>query len=211
MRPLQSPDEATLALSALCNGVKWMKVFATALVCCIAAFSAGVSVAQKADAGLYVPTPQTIVDAMLDMAGVGATDHVIDLGSGDGRIVRTAARRLGATGVGVEIDDQLVSMAQDAAAKDGVTTRAQFVSHDLWTFDTSKASVVTVYLLPRALPRLKQKLLAELKPGTRVVAHDYPFPDWEPTQRIGVHEPAKLAGNGDDKAYLYLYVIPARN
>ena len=188
-----------------------MKVFATALVCCIAAFSAGVSAAQKADAGLYVPTPQTIVDAMLDMAGVGATDHVIDLGSGDGRIVRTAARRFGATGVGVEIDDKLVSMAQDAAAKEGTNARAQFVSHDLWTFDTSKASVVTVYLLPRALPRLKQKLLAELKPGTRVVAHDYPFPDWEPTQRIVVHEPAKLAVNGDDKAYLYLYVIPARN
>lgn len=169
------------------------------------------ALAQKADAGLYVPTPQTIVDVMLDLAGVNSTDYVIDLGAGDGRIVRTAARRLGASGVGVEIDDQLVAMARDGAAREGVAERAQFVSHDLWTFDTSKASVVTVYLLPRALPRLKQKLLAELKPGTRIVAHDYAFPDWEPKERRTIYEPAKLAVNGDDKAYLYLYVIPARH
>lgn len=188
-----------------------MKRLAVILVLCAGMFPVQGTFAQKADAGLYVPTPQSIVDAMLDLAGVGAADYVIDLGSGDGRIVRTAASRLGASGIGVEIDDQLVTMARDLAAKDGVAARAQFVSHDLWTFDTSRASVVTVYLLPRALPRLKQKLLAELKPGTRIVAHDYALPDWEPKERRVIHEPAKLAVNGDDKAYLYLYVIPARN
>lgn len=188
-----------------------MKSFSVALFFCTALLATNASLAQKADAGLYVATPQTIVDAMLDLADVSAADYVIDLGSGDGRIVRTAARRLRASGMGVEIDDTLVALAKDAAIKEGVATSAQFISHDLWTFDTSRASVVTVYLLPRALPRLKQKLLGELKPGTRIVAHDYPFPDWVPTKRVEVHEPAKLAINGDDKAILYLYVVPARN
>ena len=185
------------------------RLFAPALFW-VAMLSTGHSLAQKADAGLYVPTPQSVVDAMLDMAGVMKSDYVIDLGSGDGRIVRTAARSLGANGVGVEIDDELVDMAKAAALREGVAASAQFVSHDLWAFDTSRANVVTVYLLPRALPRLKQKLLAELKPGTRIVAHDYPFPDWEPNERRVIHEPAKLAVNGDDKAYLYLYVVPPK-
>lgn len=166
--------------------------------------------AQTADAGLYVPTPQSIVDAMLEMGGVTAKDHVLDLGSGDGRIVRTAARRMGASGTGVEIDAKLVAMANAAAKQEGVAARAQFVSQDLWTFDTSSATVVTVYLLPRALPRLKQKLLAELKPGTRIVAHDYAFPDWAPQETREIHEPLKQAVNGSDKGVLYLYVVPQK-
>lgn len=173
-------------------------------------WSSASALAQTADAGLYVPTPQSIVDAMLEMGGVTAADHVLDLGSGDGRIVRTAARRMGASGTGVEIDARLVVMANEAALQEGVAARAQFVSQDLWTFDTSRATVVTVYLLPRALPRLKQKLLAELKPGTRIVAHDYAFPDWTPQATREVHEPLKLAVNGSDKALLYLYIVPAK-
>ena len=166
--------------------------------------------AQTADAGLYVPTPQSIVDAMLEMGGVQGQDHVLDLGSGDGRIVRTAALRMGASGTGVEIDTRLVAMANQAAAQQGVAARAKFVSQDLWAFDTSIATVVTVYLLPRALPRLKQKLLAELKPGTRIVAHDYAFPDWPPLQVREIYEPLKLAVNGSDKGVLYLYVVPQK-
>ncbi len=165
---------------------------------------------QTADAGLYVPTPQSIVDAMLEMGGVTAKDHVLDLGSGDGRIVRTAALRMGASGTGVDIDTRLVAMANEAAEKEGVSARARFVSQDLWTFDTSRATVVTVYLLPRALPRLKEKLLAELKPGTRIVAHDYPFPDWAPREVREIHESLKQAVNGSDKGILYLYIVPAK-
>lgn len=166
--------------------------------------------AQTADAGLYVPTPQSIVDAMLDMGGVTANDHVLDLGSGDGRIVRTAAKRMGASGTGVDIDTRLVTMANEAAVQEGVAARAKFVSQDLWTFDTSSATVVTVYLLPRALPRLKDKLLAELKPGARIVAHDYAFPDWAPNEVREIHEPMKQAVNGSDKGILYLYIVPAK-
>lgn len=191
-----------------------MGLRAVVIVAAVAAMVLGltnpVAHAQTADAGLYVPTPQSIVDAMLEMGGVTAVDHVLDLGSGDGRIVRTAALRMGASGTGVEIDAQLVVMANDAAKQEGVAAHVQFVNQDLWTFDTSRATVVTVYLLPRALPRLKEKLLAELKPGTRIVAHDYAFPEWTPQQTREVHEPLKLAVNGSDKAVLYLYVVPAK-
>ncbi|MBL8383253.1 MAG: class I SAM-dependent methyltransferase [Burkholderiales bacterium] len=166
--------------------------------------------AQHADAGPYVPTPQSIVDAMLLMGKVGPKDFVIDLGSGDGRIVRTAAARLGASGVGVDINEKLVKLANDEAAKEGVAQRARFVNQDLWTFDTSKATVVTVYLLPSIMPRLKQKLLAELKPGTRIVVHDYPLPDWKHEDYMALHEPLKRQAHGLDTAYLYLYVVPPR-
>ena len=167
--------------------------------------------AQKQDAGLYVATPQAVVDTMLEMGSVSAADYVIDLGSGDGRIVRTAARRFGASGTGVEIDPELVALANHEARKDGVSARATFVSADLWTFDVSKATVVTVYLLPSAQTRLKQKLLAELKPGTRIVSHDYPFPDWQPLEQKVVVDHTKFAVIGEGKATLYLYVVPPKN
>ena len=166
--------------------------------------------AQKQDAGLYVATPQEVVDAMLDMARVNANDYVIDLGSGDGRIVRSAARRFGASGVGVEIDPVLITLANNEAKKDGVSARATFVSADLWTFDVTNATVVTVYLLPSAQARLKQKLLAELKPGTRIVSHDYPFPDWTPVEQKTVIDHTKFAVIGEGKANLYLYIVPPR-
>ena len=176
----------------------------------IALSSPGILRAQAQDAGLYVPTPQSIVDAMLSMAKVGPKDVVIDLGSGDGRIPRTAASRHGARGIGVDIDPQLVAMARAAAQKEGVSGRTEFVAKDLWQFDVSGATVVTIYLLPRIMSRLKQKLLAELKPGTRIVAHDYALPDWVPLEQRTIDEPLKLAVNGTDKAYLYLYVVPPR-
>jgi len=166
--------------------------------------------AQAPDAGPYVPTPQSIVDAMLAMGKVGANDYVIDLGSGDGRIVRTAARRLGASGIGVDIDERLVKMANDEAAREGITQRVRFVNADLWNFDTSGATVVTVYLLPSIMPRLKEKLLAELKPGTRIVVHDYPMPDWKHEDYQALREPLKVQAHGLDTAYLYLYVVPPK-
>ena len=176
-----------------------------------ALLAASAAHAQKQDAGLYVATPQEVVDAMLEMGGVGARDYVIDLGSGDGRIVRSAARRFGASGVGVEIDPELVALANTEAKKDGVSARAAFVGADLWSFDVSKASVVTVYLLPSAQARLKQKLLAELKPGTRIVSHDYPFPDWPPLEQKVVVDHTKFAVIGEGKATLYLYVVPPKH
>ncbi|MFN0164778.1 MAG: SAM-dependent methyltransferase [Burkholderiales bacterium] len=181
-----------------------------ALLACLVAAAPAWSQVPAPDAGPYVPTPQSIVDAMLAMGKVGANDYVIDLGSGDGRIVRTAARRLGASGVGVDIDERLVKMANDEAAREGVAQRARFVNQDLWKFDTSKATVVTVYLLPSIMPRLKEKLLAELKPGTRIVVHDYPMPDWKHVDYQALREPLKVQAHGMDTAYLYLYVVPPK-
>ena len=118
----------------------------------------------------YAATLTNVVDAMLKLADVGPNDFVIDLGSGDGRIVIAAATRFKARGgLGVDIQPSLVKYSNDSAAQAGIADRVTFREEDLYKTDVSKATVVTVYLLPAAMPRLEQKLLAELKPGTRVV------------------------------------------
>jgi tRNA G37 N-methylase Trm5 len=129
----------------------------------------------------YVPTPQNIVEAMLDMAHVTANDVVYDLGSGDGRIPITAAQKYGARGVGIEIEPRLIEIANDNAAKAGVKDRVWFVHDDLFEADISAATVVTMYLLPRLNQQLAPKLRRTLRPGTRIVSHFYDMgPDWPP-------------------------------
>ena len=159
----------------------------------------------------YVPTPEAIVDAMLTLAGVGREDYVVDLGSGDGRLVIDAVTRHGARGgFGVDIDAGLVQRANDNARKGGVADRARFVQQDLFATGVSDATVVTVYLLPSAMARLEKKLQAELRPGTRVVTHDYPFPTWPLARSVGLDSLDKIRINGQSYTQLWLYTVPAR-
>lgn len=134
----------------------------------------------------YVPTPQVVVDEMLEMAKVTKDDLVYDLGSGDGRIVITAAQRYGARGVGIDINPKRVAEAKENALKAGVTDRVQFLQQDLFKTDISRATVVTLYLLPRINVKLRPKLLKELKPGTRIVSHAFDMGRWEPEQTLEV-------------------------
>lgn len=125
----------------------------------------------------YVPTPPEVVEGMLDMAGLKAGERLIDLGSGDGRIPRAAARR-GATALGVEIDSDLVARARSLTRLEGLEERARFVRDDLFTVSLRDADVVTLYLLPAVNERLKPKLLNEMKAGARVVSHAFDMGDW---------------------------------
>jgi hypothetical protein len=160
--------------------------------------------------GPYVPTPQVVVDEMLKLGSVGAKDYVMDLGSGDGIIVLTAARKLGARGMGVDIDADLVRKSNAAAEASGIADRARFVQQDIFKINLADATVVTLYLLPEMMLALRPKLLAELKPGTRIVAHDYHFADWDADSMIELDVPEKEKVNGVPKAYLRLWIVPAK-
>jgi SAM-dependent methyltransferase len=149
---------------------------------------------------IYVPTPQPAVDAMLEIAEVTAKDVVYDLGSGDGRIVITAAKRYGARAVGVEIDPVLVKRATANAAAAGVSDRVRFVTGNLFTTDIGDASVVTLYLLQSINERLRPKLIRELKPGTRIVSHVFNMgPEWPPARSTVV-----------DRSPIFLWTTPSR-
>jgi len=157
---------------------------------------------------IYVPTPQVVVDEMLRMAKVGANDYVIDLGSGDGRIVITAAKKHGARGFGVDLDTYLLKIANSNAKQEGVADRARFIEQNLFETDLSQATVITSYLLPEMNERLRPKLLA-LKPGTRVVAHDYAMGDWDADDDMTVLVPEKTVGD-PGKSYIFFWIVPAR-
>lgn len=156
---------------------------------------------------VYVPTPQVVVDTMLRMANVGPTDYLIDLGSGDGRVVITAAQR-GARALGVDLDRHLLGMANESAQREGVAARATFREQNLFETDLAGATVVTTYLLPEMNLKLRPKILA-LPPGTRVVAHDYHMGDWLPDDREVLSVPEKKVGLVG-VSYLYLWHVPAR-
>lgn len=159
----------------------------------------------------YVPTPTAIVDRMLTLAGVGPGDYVIDLGSGDGRLVTTAVTRYRARGgLGFEIDPALVRLANDNAAKAGVADRVRFVEEDLFAADVSEATVVTLYLVPGMLGRVEDKLGRELKPGTRVVSHDYPLPSWRPVDVVTFDADEKVPISGTRYSQLLLYRVPEK-
>jgi SAM-dependent methyltransferase len=128
----------------------------------------------------YVPTPMPVVDAMLDLAKVGKSDVVYDLGCGDGRIVVRAAQRFGSRGVGVDLNPERVREAKDNARKSNVTQLTRFEVGDVFEFDFSPATVVTMYLLPSVNLKLRPRLQQELKPGTRIVSHDFHMGDWAP-------------------------------
>jgi hypothetical protein len=145
----------------------------------------------------YVATPQVTVDEMLRVASVGPQDVVVDLGSGDGRIVVTAARKFGARGFGVELDWRLNLQAVENARQAGVGDRVRFLEQDLFKTDLSEATVITTYLLPFMMLRLRTVFLG-LKPGTRIVSHDFDFGDWRPDQKTYVRK------------NVFLWIVPAR-
>ncbi len=156
----------------------------------------------------YIRTPQSVVDKMLDLAGVGPDDFLIDLGSGDGRIVIAAAQKRGARGFGVEIDPTLVDASNEAARKAGVADRAQFYARDLFETDLREATVITMYLLPAVNLQLRPRIL-ELRPGTRVVSHDWDMGEWQPDARIvleGLNKPVMPV----QASTAYLWIVPAK-
>ena len=168
----------------------------------IAALALGLLVhaagAQQPDV-IYVPTPPEVVDKMLEIAKVGKNDVLYDLGSGDGRIPVTAAKRFGIRAVGIDIDPQRIAEANENASRNGVAKLVTFKQEDLFRTRFSDATVVTLYLLPDLNLKLRPRLLAELKPGTRIVSHQFDMGSWQPEQ--------KLELNGRT---IYLWTIPAR-
>jgi SAM-dependent methyltransferase len=177
----------------------------TALLLCAAVATSGQDLSRLP----YVPTPQRVVDAMIDLANVTAADFLIDLGSGDGRTVITAAQKKGASGFGVDINPRLVTLANKNAERAGVADRVRFFERDMFKTDISKASVLMLYVLPDFMAKLRPKILAELQPGARIVAHDYYMEHWHPDQTTTLTVPEKVQINGTDKAYLYLWIVPA--
>jgi ubiquinone/menaquinone biosynthesis C-methylase UbiE len=148
----------------------------------------------------FVPTSQEVVEAMLRVAGVKPGDVVYDLGCGDGRIVITAAQKFGARGVGIDIDPERIEDANANAQRAGVEQRVAFRLGDLFEADIAEATVVTLYLLPDMNVRLRPKLLRDLKPGTRVVSHDFDMGvEWPPERTVRL---------GNDR--IYLWTVPAR-
>lgn len=155
----------------------------------------------------YVPTPANVVDAMLKLAGVGPQDFVVDLGSGDGRIIIAAAKQHGARGFGVEIDGSLVSLARREAQREGVAGRVEFREQNLFISEIGRATVVTLYLYPRLMLQLRPRLFEELKPGARVVSHDFDMENWRPDARVTVPVPEKPYGPPSSE--VYLWIVPA--
>jgi SAM-dependent methyltransferase len=163
--------------------------------------------AQPVEEVPFITTPDHVTLAMLQLARVGAKDDVLDLGSGDGRIVITAARRFGARGHGVEIVPDLVERSRRNAERAGVADRATFAEADLFQTDLSRASVITMYLLPDVNLRLRPQLLA-LRPGTRIVSHDWDLGDWRPDRTRTVAVPDKAVGR-EKLSRLHLWTVPA--
>jgi SAM-dependent methyltransferase len=151
---------------------------------------------------LYVATPDEVGRAMLELAAVRRDDVVYDLGSGDGRLVIAAARRFGARGVGVELDARLVQDSRESALKAGVSDRTEFLWQDIFQTDIAPATVVTLYLRQDVNLKLRPKLLRELRPGTRVVSHDFDMGDWRPERIVRVKGPTR-------EHVLYLWIVPA--
>jgi SAM-dependent methyltransferase len=147
---------------------------------------------------IFVPTRELVIDAMLKAAKVGPNDVVYDLGCGDGRIV-VAAAKLGARAVGIDIDPVRIKEANENAAKNGVTGKVDFRQQDLFEADIREATVVTLYLLPSLNVKLKPRLMDQLRPGTRIVSHDFDMGDWLPEETIAV-----------DGKTVYLWTIPKK-
>lgn len=171
--------------------------------------AAGTARAQDADWRVpFISTPDEVVERMLALAGTRADDYVVDLGSGDGRIVIAAARRFGARGLGIELDERLVRTSRDNARRAGVGERTRFVQGDVLSADFSAASVVTVYLLPELIGRLQPRFLMDLKPGTRIVSHSFRMTGWRPDASETLRVAGPHPGQGDEST-LYLWIVPA--
>jgi len=156
----------------------------------------------------YVPTPQSVVDRMLELAKVGPQDYLIDLGSGDGRIVITAAKKYGARGFGVDIDPERIAESNENARRAGVADRVAFYERDLFETKLDEATVITMYLLPQVNLELRPRLLA-LKPGTRIVSHDFSMDAWRPDEHVVV-DLSSEGKKSSDTSDIYFWRVPAR-
>lgn len=174
----------------------------------VVGMSAHASSAAVSEEVPFIVSPDNVTLEMLRIAQVGAADHVIDLGSGDGRIVITAAKRFGASGLGVEIDPELVRLSRQSARDAGVADKVRFEVQDLFVTDLSRATVITMYLLPEFNLRLRPSIL-NLKPGTRIVSHDWDMGDWKPDQTSVLSVPDKKVGL-DKQSRVHLWVVPAQ-
>ncbi|PAU92881.1 SAM-dependent methyltransferase [Aliifodinibius salipaludis] len=150
----------------------------------------------------YVPTPDNVVERMLDLTDVESSDYVIDLGSGDGRIVIAAAKR-GANGHGIDLDPERIAEARENASSEGVDDQIMFMEGDIFKTDFSKASVITMYLLPSVNKKLRPELINKLEPGTQVVSHSFDMGSWKADKEVVV--------NNDGRSHdIYYWVIPAQ-
>ena len=177
----------------------------------VAALTVAVAVARAQEAGIRAPfitTPDEVVAEMLALAGTGRDDFVIDLGSGDGRIVIAAAQRFGARGLGVDLDEELVRLSRDNARRAGVAERAEFRVQDALKTDLSHASVVTIYLLPQLISELQPRVLDGMQPGSRVVTHAFYMQSWKPDAVRKVRLAQRHASQGDEST-IYLWIVPA--
>ncbi len=169
------------------------QMLALGLVAVLAATPSALASAQEAATAtrrpdvIYVPTPDEVVEAMLQVAKVTKNDVVYDLGTGDGRIPVTAAKKYGARGVGIDIDPQRIKDATENVQKNGVGDKVRIIQGDLFETNISEATVVTLYLLPSLNQKLMPKLMKELKPGTRIVSHAFDMGDWKPEQELDVN------------------------
>jgi SAM-dependent methyltransferase len=166
----------------------------------------------------YVPTPEKVIAEMLRLADVGKDDLIYDLGCGDGRIVIMAAKELGCRGVGIDISPERIEESRENAIKAGVAKKVEFILMDLFEADINQSTVVTLYLLSSVNLRLRPKLFRELKPGTRVVSHDFGMAEWKPDESTIIEEKfdnyipfdnSRLSENFWDKHNVYLWIIPA--
>ncbi|MGZ5223395.1 MAG: SAM-dependent methyltransferase, partial [Burkholderiales bacterium] len=156
------------------------------------------SVGQEGKDVIWVPTPQSLVDRMLQMADTKSTDFVIDLGAGDGRTVITAAKKFGARALGIEYNPDMVELAKRNAEKEGVAGRAQFIRADIFQTDFTQATVLTLYLLPSLNVKLRPTIL-NMKPGTRVVSHAFTMDDWQADQV-----------DSSEGRTAYMWIVPAK-
>ena len=186
-----------------------MRLIGNAAAVTVALLCAPLASAQALDTDVpFIVTPDNVTREMLKLADVKAGDFVIDLGSGDGRIVIVAAKQFGARGLGVEIVPELVEKSRDNARRAGVADRVEFRVQDLFATDLSRATVITMYLLPEVNLQLRPRLLA-LKPGTRIVSHDWDMGDWKPDRVVTIDVPDKPVGR-EKSSRLYLWTIPSR-
>ncbi len=180
---------------------------ALALCCVLLTVPAQTPKAKRTPDVPFVPTTERAVEAMLELAKVTKNDLVYDLGCGDGRIVITAAKKYGARGVGIDINPERIAEARANAKREGVENLVKFIEQDLFEADIREASVVTLFLLSSVNLKLRPKLLAELKPGTRVVSNTFDMGDWKPDKEFSLDD------NGED-SYLshkfFLWVIPQK-
>jgi SAM-dependent methyltransferase len=178
---------------------------ALALCCALLTLPAQTPKAKRTPDVPFVPTTERAVEAMLELAKITRNDVVYDLGCGDGRIVITAAKKYGARGVGIDINPERIAEARANAKREGVEHLVKFIEQDLFEADIREASVVTLFLLSSVNLKLRPKLLAELKPGTRVVSNTFDMGDWKPDKEFSLDD------NGED-SYLshkfFLWIIP---